>query len=72
MIVIVVLHDLTLACRWADRIVLMSDGAVVTSGAPQEAITPDTLGTVYQVAARVERCSSGFLQIMVDDTLPGG
>jgi iron complex transport system ATP-binding protein len=71
MIVVMVLHDLTLACRWADRIILMCDGAVVTSGTPQAAITPQTLGAVYQVKARVERCSNGFLQVMVDDTLPG-
>jgi iron complex transport system ATP-binding protein len=72
MIVVVVLHDVALACRWADRLVLLANGGVVASGAPEEAITPETLAAVYGVSARVERCSRGRLQISVDDVLQPG
>lgn len=51
--VIVVLHDLNLACRWADRIAVLSDGRLVAFGLPREAVTRDLLRTVYAVEARI-------------------
>ncbi|MFT3719675.1 ABC transporter ATP-binding protein [Pseudorhodoferax sp.] len=69
MIALMVLHDLQIAARWSDGIVMLSKGAVVATGTPAEAITPDTLARVYGVRARVEHCSRGSLQIMVDEVL---
>ena len=65
-ITVVVLHDIALASRWCERIVVLSDGAVVADGPPESAVTPAMLRDVYHVDARVERCSRGYVQIMVD------
>lgn len=40
-------HDVALAARVADAIVLMRDGRVVAKGAPREALTPQTLREAY-------------------------
>lgn len=69
MIVVMVLHDLALAARWSDRVVLLSRGRIAATGAPEEAITPAILAEVYGVCARVERCTHGTLQILVDDVV---
>lgn len=69
MIVLVVLHDLSIAARWSDRIVVLAKGEVVAEGTPQEAITPEVLSRVYQVKARVESCSQGSFTVMVDDVV---
>ena len=69
MIVIVVLHDLNVAARWSDGIVMLAQGEVVASGTPSEAITPATLARVYGVKARVGQCSQGNMQVMIDDVL---
>lgn len=66
MIVLMVLHDLQVAARWSDGVVLLADGKVAASGTAREAITPDVLADVYAVQARIEHCSAGSLQIMVD------
>jgi len=66
MVVLVVMHDMNLAARWADRIVLLSRGAVVAAGTPEAALTPAALKQAYDVEARIERCSKGRLQIFVD------
>jgi len=65
-IVVVVLHDLSLAARWADRVVLLDKGRVHADAAPFEAITAESIAAVYGVAARVERCSRGHPLIVVD------
>jgi ABC-type cobalamin/Fe3+-siderophores transport system ATPase subunit len=66
-IAMVVLHDLTFAARWADRIIVMKNGAFHAAGSPDAAITPEMLASVYGVEARVQRCDRGFLQVIVDN-----
>ncbi|TDR95684.1 ABC transporter ATP-binding protein [Enterovirga rhinocerotis] len=65
-IVVTVLHDLALAARWADRLVVLCNGALVADGDPRAVLTPRLLAEVYGVAARVELCSAGRLQVIVD------
>lgn len=69
-IAIAVLHDLTLASRWCDRLVLLSGGQVVVDGAPEVALTPEILYEVYGVSGRIERCSRGYIQVIVDGIAP--
>ena len=69
MVAIVVVHDIALAARWCDRIVVLSQGAVAADGQADAAINPQVLGSVYGVETRVESCSRGTLQIIVDGTL---
>jgi iron complex transport system ATP-binding protein len=45
--VLVVLHDLTLAAAWADRVVLMAGGRVVADGPPAAVFTGALLSEVY-------------------------
>ncbi|GHC40389.1 ABC transporter ATP-binding protein [Streptomyces cinnamoneus] len=51
--VVVVLHDLSLAARYADRLVAMKDGRVVAQGAPSEVLTEDLVAEVFGLRARV-------------------
>lgn len=53
-LVLAVLHDLTMAARYCDRLVLIDRGAVIADGMPAEVLTPPHLATVYGVDARVE------------------
>jgi iron complex transport system ATP-binding protein len=45
--IVVVLHDLNMACRYADHIVAMRDGRIVASGAPDDVITANTMRAVF-------------------------
>jgi iron complex transport system ATP-binding protein len=51
--VVVVLHDLSHAARYASTIVALRDGAIVASGPPAEVITADLVAEVFGVQARV-------------------
>lgn len=51
--VVVVMHDLNQAARYADTVVAIKDGAVVTSGPPAEVVTAALVGEVFGVRARV-------------------
>jgi iron complex transport system ATP-binding protein len=49
--VVVVLHDLTLAARFCDRVVMMKDGRVAGDGPPASVLSPERLAEVYRVSA---------------------
>ena len=66
LITLIVLHDLNIALRHADHCLMIKKGHLVADGAPAQVITPDTLGEVYGVVARVEPCSHGVPQVMID------
>lgn len=51
--VCVVLHDLNLAALWADRIVLLHDGQIVSQGAPQTVLHADDLARWYGAQVHV-------------------
>ena len=49
--VLVVLHDLALAARFCDQIILLNQGKLVIQAPPREALTPAILANVYGVKA---------------------
>ena len=51
--VVMVLHDLNLAARYSDTIVVMKDGVVVTQGPPTEVFTPAMLSETFGLEADV-------------------
>lgn len=59
--VIVALHDLGLAARWCNRLVLLDRGRVVADGAPGEVLTAEHLRTVYGIEAHLAEVAGGLL-----------
>lgn len=53
MTIIAVIHDLNLAARFADRIIVLKEGKIISQGLPKEVITPTTLGEGFNILARV-------------------
>ncbi|RJL32418.1 ABC transporter ATP-binding protein [Bailinhaonella thermotolerans] len=51
--IVMVLHDLNLAARYADRLVAMKSGRIIAQGAPAEVLTEELLEEVFGLTARV-------------------
>jgi iron complex transport system ATP-binding protein len=51
--VVAVLHDLGLAARYADRVVLLDGGQVAATGSPREVLTEERLGETFGVRAEI-------------------
>jgi iron complex transport system ATP-binding protein len=51
--VVAVLHDLGLAARHADRVVILDAGRVVADAPPRAALTPERLAETFGVSADV-------------------
>ena len=51
--VVIVLHDLIAAARYADLLVAMRDGRIVAAGAPRQIVTPALVRRLYDIDADV-------------------
>lgn len=51
--IVMVLHNLNLAARYADHVVAMRAGRIVAQGRPTEVLTVDLLAEVFSLAAMV-------------------
>ncbi len=49
--IVAVLHDLNQACRYADHLIVMKDGGVVTEGSPADLMTSELLQQVFGLDA---------------------
>ncbi|HEY4552545.1 MAG TPA: ABC transporter ATP-binding protein [Bacillaceae bacterium] len=53
--IVMVLHDINQAARFADYIIALKDGSIVKSGSAEEVISRDVLRDVFQIDAEIGR-----------------
>lgn len=58
--VIAVLHDLSLAARYCDRLVLLNEGRIHADGTPREVLSAENLRAVYRVEAQISGEAESF------------
>ena len=69
LLVVIVLHDLNVAMRYADFVLMLNKGRLAGSGTSASVLTPETLAEIFLLQARVEPCSQGYANILVDDLI---
>lgn len=62
--VIAVLHDLNLAARFAERIILLKQGRLVADGSPQATITVASLREVFGIEAEIAVTPAGLPYVL--------
>ncbi len=61
---LVALHDLSLAARYGDRVVVVADRRIVASGVPREVLTEELLATWFHIRGHVHRDPDGGIVIV--------
>ena len=61
--VVMIVHDLNLASRYADRIVMLNKGKIVSEGSPEQVFTKRTLAEVYGIDAIVQK-NDGIISVL--------
>lgn len=61
--VIVTLHDLDMAAKYADGMVFMKNGGIVASGAPGEVVTEALLKAVYEIDMAIVRADGRLIVV---------
>ncbi|KAF1367454.1 heme ABC transporter ATP-binding protein [Yokenella regensburgei] len=63
-----VLHDLNLAARYTDRVVLLSKGSLVEVGTPQAVLTKNTISQLYKVDIHIIKDPKNEIPIIALNT----
>lgn len=61
--VVIALHDLNLAARYCDHLIVLQEGKVVATGSPQAILTPALIHSTWKVNAVVNHPSQGTMNI---------
>ena len=59
MTIFMIIHDMNLASRFCDKIVVVSDGEIIGTGTPEEIMTPDLFQKVFSVITDVTKDDEG-------------
>ncbi len=62
--VVVVLHDLSVAAAWADRVAIIDAGRLVACGQPAAVLTAERVLAVYGIAVHVVRTPDGHVAVV--------
>ena len=68
--VVIVLHDMNQAYQYADEVVIMKEGRLVSTGKPHDVLTPAMLRQVFAIDAEIVRTKDGRPLIVPIDCLP--
>ena len=66
---IMISHDINIAAKYSDEIIMMHDGKIFATGTPEEVITEDNLRTVYGVECVVVE-DQGSPHVILRDSIP--
>ncbi len=70
--IIMVLHELNNACRFASNIIGLKKGKVICQGTPMEAITKENLKEIYGIHGKLQLSENKNYPICIDYELIGG
>lgn len=53
--IVVVIHDINLASRYSDKVIMLNEGEIVDIGSPEEVITEKNIEFVYNLKVAIEK-----------------
>ncbi len=69
---LVAIHDINMAARFADRILLLHEGSILQQGTPSKVLTEKNLSKVFGVTCEIEaKTETTPLRIIVKDEMEG-
>ena len=66
---IIAIHDINIASRFSDRIMLLHEGKIISNGKPSDVLTPENIELVFEVTSRQVMGEDGILRIVINDEI---
>jgi iron complex transport system ATP-binding protein len=69
---LVAIHDINMAARFADRILLLHEGSILQQGNPAQVLTEANIAKVFGVSCEIEaKTKTTPLRIIIKDEMEG-
>ncbi len=66
---LIAIHDINIAARYSDKILLLDNGSVRAFGPPKEVLTEENIADVFSVKSSVELTDEGYIRVLVYDEI---
>ena len=66
---VIAIHDINIASRFSDRIMLLHEGKIISNGKPSDVLTPENIELVFEVTSRQVMGEDGILRIVINDEI---
>ena len=66
---LIAIHDINIASRFSDRIILLHEGKIISNGKPSDVLTPENIELVFEVTSRQVVNEDGILRIFINDEI---
>ena len=66
---LIAIHDINIAARFSDRILLLHEGEILASGAPNEVLTVENIAQVFGVTCDVQLWNGEYIRVIVEDEI---
>ena len=66
---VIAIHDINIASRFSDRIMLLHEGEIISNGKPSDVLTPENIELVFEVTSRQVMGEDGILRIVINDEI---
>ncbi len=66
--VLLSIHEISLAARWCDRVLVLQDGVLKEDGTPEQVLSEETLSSVFQVGAYLTSVGNRPLIVPLEPT----
>tara|TARA_B100000214_G_C23901226_1_gene596602 strand:- start:277 stop:1065 length:789 start_codon:yes stop_codon:yes gene_type:complete len=66
---VIAIHDINIASRFSDRIMLLHEGEIISNGKPSDVLTPENIELVFEVTSKQVMDEDGILRIVINDEI---
>tara|TARA_Y100001958_G_C21161315_1_gene495123 strand:- start:4 stop:840 length:837 start_codon:yes stop_codon:yes gene_type:complete len=66
---LIAIHDINIAARYSDRIILLDNGSIKAFGPPSEVLTVENIADVFGVSSSISYESGNYIRIVVNDEI---
>ncbi len=66
---LIAIHDINIAARYSDKIMLLDNGSVRAFGPPKEVLTEQNIADVFSVKSSVELTDEGYIRVVIYDEI---
>ena len=66
---LIAIHDINIAARYSDKIILLHEGAIIAYGAPREVLTTQNIADVVSVTSSISESDDDYIRVIVGDEI---
>ncbi len=66
---LIAIHDINIAARYSDKIILLHEGAIIAYGAPREVLTTQNIADVFSVTSSISESDDDYIRVIVGDEI---